>query len=97
MARYIKVSLEHHQQRRYQIVNYGRGRRPAETKCGKFNLRFRHAGKRARQPPDREREVLYTTDRCVDFVNCTVSVRHNSAYGWRPRCTRSGPLMHPRN
>jgi hypothetical protein len=50
MARYIKVSLEHHQQRRYHIVNYGRGRRPAETKYGKFNLKFRHEGKRGRQP-----------------------------------------------
>jgi len=50
MAHRVKVTLEHHLNRRYHAVNHGRGRRPADTKYGKFNLRFRHEGKRIRLP-----------------------------------------------
>jgi hypothetical protein len=50
MARYINVTLEHHSDRRYHVINHGRGRRPADTIHGKFNLRYRSEGKRIRQP-----------------------------------------------
>jgi len=33
----------------------------------------------------REQEVIYAIDRCVDFVNCEVKVRHNPAHGWTPK------------
>jgi integrase len=33
----------------------------------------------------REQEVIYATDRCVDFANCTVSVKHNPKHGWTPK------------
>lgn len=33
----------------------------------------------------REQEVVYATDRCVDFANCEVKVRHNPTYGWTPK------------
>jgi len=45
MAHYFNVSLEHHSNRRYHVIN--RGRRP-EVAYGKFNLRFRCEGKRIR-------------------------------------------------
>jgi hypothetical protein len=50
MARYINVTLEHHTDRRYHVINHGRGRRPADTVHGKFNLRYRSEGKRNRYP-----------------------------------------------
>lgn len=50
MAKHIKVSLEHHLNRRYHVISHGRGRRP-EIVYGKFNLRFRQEGKRVRLPP----------------------------------------------
>jgi integrase/recombinase XerD len=36
----------------------------------------------------REQEVIYATDRCVDFSNCTISVRHNPDHGWTPKMYR---------
>src|SRR6202041_2274377 len=33
----------------------------------------------------REQEVIYATDRCVDFASRTVSVKHNPAYDWSPK------------
>ncbi len=33
----------------------------------------------------REQEVIYATDRCLDFDACTVSVCHNPAHGWTPK------------
>lgn len=33
----------------------------------------------------REQEAIYATDRCLDFENCTVSVRQNPARGWTPK------------
>lgn len=33
----------------------------------------------------REQEVIYATDRCVDFANCMISVRHNPTYDWSPK------------
>ena len=29
-----------------------------------------------------EQEVIYATDRCLDFSANTISVRHNPIYGW---------------
>ena len=33
----------------------------------------------------REQEVIYATDRCVDFANYTVSVKRNPQHGWTPK------------
>lgn len=33
----------------------------------------------------REQEVMYATDRCIDFENGTVSVRHNPQFNWTPK------------
>jgi hypothetical protein len=41
MAEHIKVTLEHHLNRRYHAIRYGAGRRPAAVIYGKFNLRYR--------------------------------------------------------
>ena len=49
MAKHLKVSLEHHLNRRYHVISHGRGRRP-EIVYGRFNLRFRQEGKRIRLP-----------------------------------------------
>jgi formate dehydrogenase major subunit len=40
MAEHIKVTLEHHVNRRYHAIKHGAGRRPAVT-YGNFNLRYR--------------------------------------------------------
>jgi hypothetical protein len=49
MAKHIKVSLEHHLNRRYHVISHGRGRRP-EITYGKFDLRYRGDGKHIRLP-----------------------------------------------
>jgi hypothetical protein len=52
MAKNIKVTLEHHRNRRYHAIKHGAGRRPAIT-YGTFNLRYRDpqlGGKRVRVP-----------------------------------------------
>ena len=41
MAEHIKVTLEHHLNRRYHAIKHGAGRRPAAVTYGKFNLRYR--------------------------------------------------------
>lgn len=43
----------------------------------------------------REQEVIYATDRCVDFENCTVSVRHNPDFGWTPKMYRERTVPVP--
>ena len=51
MAEHIKVTLEHHLNRRYHAIKHGAGRRPAAVTYGKFNLRYRDPmldGKRMR-------------------------------------------------
>jgi hypothetical protein len=52
MAGYIKVTLEHHLNRRYHAIKHAAGRRPALT-FGRFNLRYREpklGGRRIRVP-----------------------------------------------
>lgn len=44
----------------------------------------------------REQEVIYATDRCVDFSNCTVSVKHNPAYGWMPKMYKERTIPVPK-
>jgi integrase len=34
----------------------------------------------------REQEVVYATDRCLDFDHNEVTVKHNPEYGWTPKC-----------
>jgi hypothetical protein len=41
LAEYIKVTLEHHINRRYHAIKHGPGRRPAAVSYGNFNLRYR--------------------------------------------------------
>ncbi len=41
MAEHIKVTLEHHVNRRNHAIKHGAGRRPTAVTYGKFNLRFR--------------------------------------------------------
>jgi integrase len=33
----------------------------------------------------RKQEVIYATDRCIDFENGTIAVRHNPEFGWTPK------------
>ncbi|HEY6372319.1 MAG TPA: hypothetical protein VIX37_17215 [Candidatus Sulfotelmatobacter sp.] len=40
----------------------------------------------------REQEVIYATDRCIDFENSTISVRHNPKYGWTPKQYKEGSM-----
>lgn len=44
----------------------------------------------------REQEVIYATDRCVDFANCTVSVKLNPAYGWTPKMYKERTIPVPK-
>jgi integrase/recombinase XerD len=44
----------------------------------------------------REQEVIYTTDRCVDFANCTISVKHNPEYGWTPKMYKERTIPVPK-
>jgi integrase/recombinase XerD len=43
----------------------------------------------------REQEVIYATDRCVDFSNSTVSVRHNPDHGWTPKMYKERTIPVP--
>jgi len=44
----------------------------------------------------REQEVIYATDRCVDFANCTISVKHNPEYGWTPKAYKERTIPVPK-
>jgi integrase len=44
----------------------------------------------------REQEVIYAADRCVDFVNCTISVRHNPRYEWTPKMYKERTMPVPK-
>jgi integrase len=43
----------------------------------------------------REQEVVHATDRCIDFANYTVSVRHNREYGWTPKMYKERTIPVP--
>jgi integrase len=43
----------------------------------------------------REQEVIYATDRCLDFESYTVSVRHNPNYGWTPKMYKERTIPVP--
>jgi len=43
----------------------------------------------------REQEVIYATDRCLDFSANTVSVRHNPIYGWTPKMYKERTIPVP--
>jgi integrase/recombinase XerD len=43
----------------------------------------------------REQEAIYATDRCLDFSANTVSVRHNSNYGWTPKMYKERTIPVP--
>jgi integrase len=43
----------------------------------------------------REQEVIYVTDRCLDFSACTISVRHNPAHGWTPKMYKERTIPVP--
>ena len=43
----------------------------------------------------REQEVIYATDRCLDFESNTVSVRHNPNYGWTPKMYKERTIPVP--
>ncbi|HET9167587.1 MAG TPA: site-specific integrase, partial [Candidatus Angelobacter sp.] len=45
----------------------------------------------------REQELIYMTDRCLDFSANTVSVRHNPAYGWTPKMYRERTIPVPKS
>lgn len=44
----------------------------------------------------REQEVIYATDRAVDFVNCTVSVQHHAEYNWSPKMYKERTIDVPK-
>ena len=44
----------------------------------------------------REQEVIYATDRCLDFSNCTVSVKHNTDYAWTPKAYKERCIPVPK-
>jgi integrase len=44
----------------------------------------------------REQEVIYVTDRCVDFENHTISVRHNDKFGWTPKMYKERTIPVPK-
>ena len=44
----------------------------------------------------REQEVIYATDRCLDFANCTVSVKHNPAHNWTPKMYKERTVPVPK-
>jgi hypothetical protein len=51
MASHLKVTLEHHLDRRFHVIKHGAGRRPAAVRYANFNLRYRDpklGGKRVR-------------------------------------------------
>jgi len=44
----------------------------------------------------REQEVMYATERCVDFENRTISVRHNAKFGWTPKMYKERTIPVPK-
>jgi integrase len=44
----------------------------------------------------REQEVIYATDRSLDFSNCTVSVKHNPEYHWTPKAYKERTIPVPK-
>jgi len=44
----------------------------------------------------REQEVIYATDRAVDFENRMVRVKHNPTYGWTPKMYRERSIPVPK-
>src|SRR6266576_2534960 len=44
----------------------------------------------------REQEVVYATDRSIDFANCTVSVKLNPAHGWTPKMHKERTVPVPK-
>lgn len=44
----------------------------------------------------REQEVIYATDRCVDFANYTISVKRNSQHGWTPKMYKERTIPVPK-
>jgi integrase/recombinase XerD len=43
----------------------------------------------------REQEVIYITDKCVDFKASTVTVRHNPQFGWTPKMYKERTIPVP--
>lgn len=43
----------------------------------------------------REQEVIYATDRCLDFSGNTISVRHNPVYSWTPKMYKERTIPVP--
>jgi integrase/recombinase XerD len=43
----------------------------------------------------REQEVIYATDRCLNFSQNTVSVRHNPNHGWTPKMYKERTIPVP--
>jgi integrase len=44
----------------------------------------------------REQEVIYATDRCVDFANYSVSVKRNLQHGWTPKMYKERTIPVPK-
>jgi integrase len=44
----------------------------------------------------REQEVIYATDRCVDFANYTISVKRNPQHGWTPKMYKERTIPVPK-
>ena len=44
----------------------------------------------------REHSSLKYTDRCLDFANCTVSVKHNPAHNWTPKMYKDRTVSVPK-
>jgi integrase/recombinase XerD len=44
----------------------------------------------------REQEVIYATDRCVDFANYSVSVKRNPQHGWTPKMYKERTIPVPK-
>lgn len=44
----------------------------------------------------REQEVIYATDRSVDFANCTISVKRNPQHGWTPKMYKERTIPVPK-
>jgi integrase len=44
----------------------------------------------------REQEVIYATDRCVDFANYTISVKRNPQHGWTPKMYKERTVPVPK-
>ena len=44
----------------------------------------------------REQEVIYATDRCVDFAGYTISVKRNPQHGWTPKMYKERSIPVPK-